>query len=115
MEDQETRPSRNGQVPNGQGNLVPTKETKTKSPQPAKISRGRKRTSKQVNIIEMPTELPEIKPTKEMENESQRPMETPPQRPLKNPPQIVLNNILELTKENWVESMWEDVRRTNKS
>ena len=30
-------------------------------------------------------------------------------------PQIVPNNILELMEENWVKSLWEDVRRLNES
>ena len=54
--------------------------------------RRRKRTSKQVNIIKMPTHLLEMEPTREMEKKSQRPLE-----------------------ENWVKILWEEVRRANKS
>ena len=35
------------------------------------------------------------------------------QRPLKTTPLMVPNSISELTKENWVKSLWEEVKKAN--
>ena len=37
------------------------------------------------------------------------------QRPLETTPLMVSNSILELTKENWVKSLWEEVKKANKT
>ena len=46
-------------------------------------------------------------PLKEMIGESQKPLETTPL--------MVPNNFSELTKENWVRSLWEKVRKVKKT
>ena len=57
-----------------------------------KGQRVRNRTSKHMNIIEIPTQGPERESKREITNESWRPIET-------------LLSILELTEENWVKSL----------
>ena len=70
IEGQETKSFGGKQVPSGQENLVPTNETKKEGPQQTKNRRRWKRTSKQVNIAETPTEIHESKPIREMVDKS---------------------------------------------
>ena len=82
-----------------------------KSPQQSKNCRRRTRTSKQVKITKTPIETPVHEPIQESLQEKVEES----QRPLKTTPLMVPNSILELTEENWVKSLWEEVKRANKT
>ena len=111
FEGHETTPNGSEQVPNGQENLVPSNETKTKSPQQSKSHRRRTKTSKQVKITKTPIETPVHESTKEPLQETVEES----QRPLETTPQMAPNNILEVTKENWVKSLWDKVCKANET
>ena len=55
---QETKLIGSEQVPSGQHNLNPSMEKKMEDPQQIKSHGKRKKTSRHVNIIETPTEMP---------------------------------------------------------
>ena len=111
-EGHETKLNRDKQLSSGQRNLIPSNETKMKSPQPSKSPRRRTRTSKQVKIIDTPIETPVHEetiqePLKEMDDKSQKLLEATPL--------MVPNSVSELTEENWVRSLWEEVRKAKET
>ena len=81
------------------------------SPRQSKSRRRRTRISKQVEISETPKTPVHgetiQEPSPEMDGEHQKPLETTPL--------MVPNSVSELTEENWVKSLWEEVRKAKEN